>query len=132
MRVVVYSDNRVTRNRVVNAVGCRPDVHLGPVEFVEVATAGALMAVLDAGGIDLAILDGEATPVGGLGAARQLKDEVRQCPPLLAMIARDADRWLASWSRADATVGPHWGPTELADSVIGLLRAVTPLVRTAR
>ncbi|MCV7063842.1 hypothetical protein H7I76_33135, partial [Mycolicibacterium vaccae] len=36
---------------------------------------------LDEGGFDLVILDGEAAPVGGMGIAKQLKDEIGHCPP---------------------------------------------------
>ena len=31
---------------------------------------------MDAGGVSLAILDGEAVPAGGMGIAKQLKDAV--------------------------------------------------------
>ena len=61
---------------------------------------------MDAGGIDLAILDGEAVPAGGMGIARQLKDEIYRCPPMLVLTGRPDDGWLATWSRADAAV-PH-------------------------
>ena len=36
--------------------------------------------MLDAGGVDLAILDGEATPTGGIGLSRQLKNELPGLP----------------------------------------------------
>ena len=35
---------------------------------------------IDAGGVDLAIFDGEAWPTGGLGLCKQLKDEVARLP----------------------------------------------------
>ena len=49
---------------------------LPELEYLDVATAPVVIANLDGGGIDLAILDGEATPTGGMGMAKQLKDEV--------------------------------------------------------
>ena len=61
---------------------------------------------MDAGGVDLAILDGEAVPAGGMGIAKQLKDEIYQCPPVLVLTGRPQDAWLATWSRAEAAV-PH-------------------------
>lgn len=133
--VVVYSDDSATRRHVITTVGCRPDSAVGPVEFVETATHAALLAVVAAGGIDLVVVDGEASPSGGLGLARQLKDELPQCPPLMALIARDADVWLAAWSGADVVLGPTYSSTELVDNVIRLLRhrrAVIPSARTAR
>ncbi len=45
--------------------------------------------------IDLAILDGEAAPAGGMGLAKQLKDEIAQCPPILVLTGRPDDAWLA-------------------------------------
>ena len=44
-------------------------------------------------------------PAGGMGICRQLKDEIYRCPPILVLIGRPQDAWLATWSRADA-VGP--------------------------
>ena len=34
---------------------------------------------------------GEAWPTGGLGLAKQMKDELRDCPPVLVLIARRPD-----------------------------------------
>ena len=41
-----------------------------------------------------------------MGIARQAKDEIYQCPPVLVLTGRSQDSWLATWSRADAAV-PH-------------------------
>ena len=81
---------------------------------------------MDTGSIDLAILDGEAVPAGGLGIARQLKDEIFQCPPLLVLLGRPQDAWLATWSRADAAVSHPLDPLQLADVVLDLLRDRVP------
>ena len=78
---------------------------------------------MDAGGIDLAILDGEAVPAGGMGIAKQLKDEIYRCPPLLVLTGRPQDAWLATWSRADAAVPHPIDPIQLAEAVAGLLRS---------
>ena len=96
-------------------------------EYVECATEPVVIATMDAGGIDLAILDGEAVPAGGIGIARQLKDEIYQCPPLLVLTGRPEDGWLATWSRADAAVSHPLDPIQLAETVIGLLRTRTDL-----
>jgi DNA-binding response OmpR family regulator len=87
-----------------------------------VATEAALLAVADAGGVDLFILDGEAVPAGGLGMARQLKDEIYRCPPILVLIARPQDAWLATWSRADGVAAHPINAMALAQSVAALLR----------
>ena len=84
---------------------------------------------LDAGTVDLAILDGEAVPVGGLGIARQLKDEIFDCPPVLVLTGRPEDAWLATWSRAEAAVPHPLDPMLLAETVIRLLRGRVPAAR---
>ena len=71
---------------------------------------------------DLVILDGEATPTGGLGIAKQLKDEIADCPPVLVLTGRPDDAWLASWSRAEAAVPHPIDPIRLGDAVVSLLR----------
>ncbi|MEZ5193845.1 MAG: hypothetical protein R2734_15995 [Nocardioides sp.] len=81
---------------------------------------------IDAGGIALAILDNEAVPAGGMGIAKQLKDEIYHCPPLLVLTGRPQDAWLATWSRADAAVPHPIDPTRLAEAVVGLLRSHLP------
>ncbi|MET0766634.1 MAG: hypothetical protein ABWY50_03230, partial [Aeromicrobium sp.] len=109
---------------VIAALGTRPHPDLPSLEFVECATEPVVWQQLDAGGIALAILDGEAVPVGGMGIARQMKDELYQAPPSLVLTGRPQDAWLATWSRADAVVPRPLDPFRLAESVIALLRDV--------
>jgi DNA-binding response OmpR family regulator len=122
MRVLVYSDDVNTRNEVILALGKRSHPDLPEVEYAECATEPVVIATMDAGGVDLAILDGEAVPAGGMGICRQLKDEIYQCPPVLVLTGRPEDGWLATWSRAEAAVSHPIDPVELAETVIRLLR----------
>jgi DNA-binding response OmpR family regulator len=126
LRVLVYSDDVNTRQQVILALGRRPHPDLPEVTYVEVATEPVVIANMDAGGIDLAVLDGEAVPAGGMGIAKQLKDEIYRCPPLLVLTGRPQDAWLATWSRADAAVPHPIDPIQLAEAVVALLRARTP------
>ncbi len=128
MRILVYSDDSNTRAEVILALGKRPHPDLPAVEYVECATEPVVIATLDGGNIDLAILDGEAVPAGGMGICRQLKDEVYQCPPVLVLIGRREDGWLATWSRADAVVPHPLDPMLLAETVTGLLRPSADIV----
>jgi DNA-binding response OmpR family regulator len=123
LKVLVYSDDRTTRDAVRFALGKRPAMDLPELEYVECATEPAVITTMDAGGIDLGILDGEAVPAGGMGIARQLKDEIYRCPPLLVLTGRPQDAWLATWSRADAAVPHPLDPVRLAETVADLLRA---------
>jgi len=121
LRVLVYSHDAATRVRVLAALGTRPHPDLPRLSYLEVATAPVVTDHMDAGGIDLAILDGEAAPTGGLGLAKQLRDELDPCPPLLVLIGRPDDRWLAEWSRADAAVPHPIDPLRLRSAVTALL-----------
>lgn len=120
--VLVYSDDRNTREQVRLAVGRRPASDLPPVEYLECATLPAVLDALEHGGIDACVFDGEAVPAGGMGVCRQVKDEVFRCPPVLVLIGRPQDAWLASWSRADAAVSHPVDPVALNEALAGLLR----------
>ncbi|MFB7654871.1 MULTISPECIES: hypothetical protein [unclassified Streptomyces] len=120
--VLVYSDDSNTREQVRLATGRRPAPDVPVVEFVECATPAAVIKELDKGGIDVCVLDGEALPMGGMGVCRQIKDEVFMCPPVLLLIARPQDAWLATWSRAEAAVTLPVEPVEFAGALAALLR----------
>ena len=122
LTVLVYSDDVTVRQAVMMALGRRPAPELPALEYIEIATEPAVVARMDKGGVDLAILDGEAVPAGGMGICKQLKDEIYRCPPVLVLTGRREDAWLATWSRADAVVPQPLDPWELAEVVSGLLR----------
>lgn len=125
LRILIYSDNAKTREQVMRALGKHLHPDLPELNYVEVATGPMVIRTMDEGGIDLAILDGEATPTGGMGIAKQLKDELDKCPPIVVLTGRPDDEWLASWSRAEAAVPHPLDPIELGRAVLGLLRTPT-------
>jgi DNA-binding response OmpR family regulator len=120
--VLVYSDDPRVRERVLLAVGRRPDPDLGPIDWVEAGDAGTVTRLVDAGGIDVCVLDAEAAPTGGMGISRSLKNEVPNCPLMLLLVARRDDRWLARWSLADAALKHPADPVELTDALVALLK----------
>jgi DNA-binding NarL/FixJ family response regulator len=101
--VLLYSDDPQVRERMRLAIGTHPARDL-TVRFVETATYAETVRTIDDADVDLLVLDGEATPAGGIGIARQLKDEVPDAPPTILVIARAADRWLAAYARVEATL----------------------------
>ena len=121
LRILLYASDRTTRQNVRLTLGRKVAADLPPVRLLEVATQAAVLTAMDAGGIDLAILDGEAVP-GGMGLSRQLKDEVLRCPPILLLIGRPDDAWLATWSRADGAVSHPVDPLRLPAAAAALLR----------
>ncbi len=124
LTVLVYSDNVDTRTAVRMAVGRRPAADVPRVQWLECATPAAVVSALDAGGVDIAVLDGESSPHGGLGLCRQLKSEIYRCPPVLVLTGRPQDSWLAAWSLADGAVSHPLDPAGVAAAVAELSRGV--------
>lgn len=132
LTVLVYSDNALVRAAIRRAISPTPAADLAPLALREFATAAALKEYLDGkGAAALLIVDGEATPEGGLGLARELKDEVYNAPPTIAIIGREADRWLATWARVDGILLHPINPRALAEVVAEQLRkSAAPLNAT--
>ena len=118
--LLVYSSSTATRDRVLMALGKHPVPHL-ELEFVQATTGREVVSICDAGGIDLAILDGEAAPTGGIGLGRQLKAELDDPPPVLLLLGRRDDAWLATWSRAEAVTPHPIDAVRITEAVVDLL-----------
>ncbi|MEY3686569.1 MAG: hypothetical protein RLZZ73_427 [Actinomycetota bacterium] len=127
-QIILYSDDSSVRQAIISALGKKVANDLGEHEVIEFATGAALRQYIERNGVDgkfkadLFILDGEAVPEGGMGIARQLKDEVFNCPPVLLITGRPQDAWLAAWSRAEASISHPVDPFTLASTVADLLR----------
>jgi DNA-binding response OmpR family regulator len=119
--VLLYSDDPRVRDQMRLAVGTRPAPGLR-IEFVEASTYAECVRLVDDYEIDLMLLDGEATPGGGLGIARQIKDDRADAPPTCLVIARAADRWLAAYAEVDATLLYPLDPVTTGTTVAELLR----------
>jgi DNA-binding NarL/FixJ family response regulator len=118
--LLVYSSSATVRDRVRSALGTRPAPDI-EIEIVEASTGGEVVARCDEGGIDVALLDGEAAPTGGLGLCRQLKDELDAAPPVLVLVGRRDDAWLATWSRAEGVVQHPVDAMQITDAVLALV-----------
>ncbi len=126
--ITLYSDDSTVRQSVIAALGKQLDKQLSPHEIKEFATAAALRLYVDSKKqVDLFILDGEAVPEGGMGVARQLKDEVFNCPPVLIITGRVQDNWLATWSKAEASVTHPIDPFTIAAKCAALLKTNSAL-----
>jgi DNA-binding response OmpR family regulator len=124
--VLVFSHRSEVRDAIINAVGRRPAPDVGRLHYAEAGTIAEVLAAVDAGGVGLAILDGEAQPTGGMGLSRQLKNEIDRCPPVIVSVRRRDDRWLAVWSQADAVIVQPLDPLVAAETVAEVLRAHRP------
>lgn len=120
--VVLYSPRAERRTAVRSAIGRRPSADLGRINWVECTTYDELIAEVDRGDVEVAILDGEAQPIGGMGLSRQMKYELDECPAVVVVVARKDDRWLATWSLADATLIYPIDPLTAAEVIAEQLR----------
>ena len=126
-QIIIYSDDSSVRATIIASLGRRIAADLPEHVTHEFATGPALRAYVDAKSpVDLFILDGETVPEGGMGIARQLKDEVFNCPPVLLITGRAEDAWLAAWSMAEASVIHPIDPFTMAQSAAQLLRGTNP------
>ena len=129
-KILVFSHRPEVRETIITAVGRRPAPDLGRVDYVEAGVIADVLYEVDNGTVDLLILDGEAQPTGGMGLSRQLKDEITNCPPIVVAVRRKDDRWLATWSQADAVLVHPLDPLAAAETVAEVLRGMAlPVVK---
>jgi DNA-binding response OmpR family regulator len=132
LSILVYGQLAEVRSSVRIAVGRRAAGDLGRIDWVECANYSQVKDQLDAGDIDLAIFDGDAQPTGGIGLCRQFKNEITDCPPIVVLILREVDRWLASWSKADGVIVRPIDPVAASATIAETLRAhaaAIPVIR---
>ncbi len=120
--VLLYSDDRATRDDVRRSIGRRAAADLPRIRWTEAATHDGVVAKATEGRFALLVLDGEAAKVGGMAVSRQLKNELYECPPVLLLTARPQDAWLATWAQADAIAQAPLDPLEIQQVVAALLR----------
>lgn len=128
--LLVFSNDEGLRARVRMAIGRSPAPGIHDIVYLEADSAGAVIAAVDQGGIDLLVLDGEAWPAGGLGICRELKNSRDDCPPIVVLVARRDDRWLGVWSQADAVLPQPIDAVEVSTTVVSLLTG-TPVAAGA-
>lgn len=126
LKILVLSHRADVREAIITAIGRRPTADIGRVSYVEAETVADVLAEMDSGTVDLAIFDGEAQPTGGMGLARQLKNELDECPPIIVSVRRPDDKWLATWSQADAVLVHPLDPIAAAETVADVLRKRLP------
>jgi hypothetical protein len=123
LQIAVFSDDASVRESVCKALGHKLAGDLPDHSIKEFATGAALRSHVDSGKrVDLYILDGEAVPEGGLGIAKQLKDEVFNCGVVVVLVGRKSDAWLAGWSKAEGVIAHPIDPFTLAQTVAEIFR----------
>jgi DNA-binding response OmpR family regulator len=124
--LLVYSDDETVREQVRTAIGGSPAAGVSKVDYLMASDGEQVVRAADQRLADLLILDGEAWPTGGLGLSRQLKNEIAECPPIVVLIGRRDDRWLAKWCQADAVLPLPLDAVALTRTVVSLLTGEGP------
>lgn len=122
--VLVYSHRPEIREEIMFAIGRRPSPDLPRVEFLECDSVADVLMAIDSRAADIVILDGEAQPTGGMGISRQIHNEAAEPPPVILAVRRAADRWLATWSKAEEVLIYPLDPVTAAETVSSVLRRV--------
>lgn len=121
LKVIVYSSDRLVRQQVCLALGRKIASDLPELDIREFATQPALFKAMDAEVFDVAVLDGEAVP-GGMGISYQMKEEIADSAPVVLLVARRDDAWIAAWSRAEAICAYPIDPIRLPETVAQVVR----------
>lgn len=121
--LLVTTDARIEAD--VRAALMGDDVHV-----LQVATPQRALAYLleRQGEIDIVVADGDTAPTGGFAFSHELKqrkDMGNDVPPVVLLIARDDDRWMAKWSRADAYIRKPIDPFDLEQVVRAIVAGET-------
>lgn len=120
--ILVYSHRPAVREEIIFAIGRRPAPDLPRVNFLECDSVAEVLMAIDSNEADVAILDGEAQPTGGMGICRQIHNEAANPPLVILAIRRAADRWLATWSKAEEVLIYPLDPVTAAETVAKVLR----------
>ncbi|MDU0967700.1 MAG: two-component system response regulator [Actinomycetaceae bacterium] len=119
--LLVYSDDSSLRKDVIDAVGSRPGKGLPKARWTEAATAAGAQDKVHNGKFDALVLDGETTKVSGMVLAKTLLDQEDDVPPMIILVARPQDEWLARFSGAARSVALPVDPLELQEALADLL-----------
>lgn len=126
--VLVYSNKAEMRQEIIGAIGRRPAPDVGRIDFLECAGVADVLLAIDSRAADVVVLDGEAQPTGGMGISRQIHQEAEFIPPIVLVVRRKDDRWLATWARADEVLVEPLDPVTAADTVASILRRSAAVV----
>ncbi len=118
MRVLVVSQDANVRLRALGGLQARPDVDI--VEATSAAQAHGIFAGDET--IDVVIMDADMRPEGGYSVVYEMRADAQlrgvEVPPVILLMDRPPDRWLAQWAGArDAMLKPV-NPFDLAERVV--------------
>jgi DNA-binding response OmpR family regulator len=123
VRVLVVSEDAAERQRVTSALSLHHDAEIIEFDSGEDARTQLIDGDVTA---DVLVLDGDLQPRGGFALLYDLHARAdlaeTALPVAVVLTGRDQDRFLVTWSKADAAVAKPVDPFELS-RVVGELAA---------
>ena len=120
IQILLVADDPGFRDRLGLALE-RLELSGEEVTFLEAANGNDALVLAEAHQPDLVVADVSVTPYGGLGLTRDLKANPETACPVILVLDRLQDEWLARWSGADALVNRPGDPFALAQVASRLL-----------
>lgn len=120
VEIMLFSADLHTRETIMDAVGVSGAFDLPPISWLEVATAKAAKLSFEPERFAALVLDAETTQEGGESLSRWLHDHNEKVPPVIMLVARPQDEWLARWSGAAQCIQAPFP----ADTVVDTIRKV--------
>lgn len=121
VKVLLFSDDKDTRQAIIDAVGVRASKDAPSIEWFEAATAFGVEDLMQQHEFAAVVLDGESTKEGGMSIARNIRTYLDDVPPMLILTARPQDAWLATWAGARVIIEAPFDPIEVQEGIARLL-----------
>lgn len=122
VEIMLFSGNKHIRETVKDAAGLSGVFDLPPIKWLEVATADAAKLNFKEDRFAALVLDAETTQEGGESLSRWLHDHNDKVPPVIMLVARPQDEWMARWSGAARCVQAPFLPDSVVDTIRAVLR----------
>lgn len=120
IKVLLVASDQRARERLRLALE-RLEVADEEVQFLEAGDGNDAIVLAQTQRPDLIVVEVGVTPYGAFGIARDVKAFPETACPVIVVLERPQDDWLARWSGADAMVYPPVDPFALAEVAAGLV-----------
>jgi CheY-like chemotaxis protein len=133
IKVLLVASGQRERERLRLALE-RLEVTGDEVQFLETGDGNDALVLAERERPDLVVVEVGVTPYGAFGIARDVKASPGTACPVIVVLERPQDDWLARWSGADALVSRPVDPFALAQVARRLVeerRGVVPAAEEA-
>lgn len=122
VEILLFSNDRHTRETIMDAAGVSGVFDLPPIKWLEVATSAAVKQNFEEGRFAALVLDAEVPKEGGESVSRWLHDHSEKVPPVVMLVARQQDEWMARWSGAKRCVPAPYDAEDVVNTIREVLK----------